>query len=566
MTQTKKLLTTALIVLLCLSIPITLTKEPFAHATGGGITRVQGPVNNSSNTATLTITMSQTPALGNLLIACIGTYNPASTLISVLSISETGVSWVRIVNESYVLGYVDSEIWVGTVSSGVSTFINITLSGAAEWGATADICEYSGLLNIVDQTAISQAFSSSPSTGITTTTSQANELWVGCTVCQSYPQSSPTNGFTMLDGTVNNQTCVAYLENIVSTTGTANSGTTIVAGNMKWAGCIATFFVSAQVPRYNNLSVSSSLANNTVIFSSYWNEYPLTLSKYIFGTNNTGSWVNGTATAFSGTPAWANVTVTTLNPAIGSIVGYEYWANDSANNWVNTGIQTLTATGYYITVSNDSYSNISPTGLVAVDAGSYQAFTFNPINGSYTIQNVVINSTYQAATSSPYTFLNVQGNESISVSTSSAVYYINATSDVGSVITPSGINLVYAGGVYANFTCTAYPTYQIYNLAVNGTNLGPASGLDFMPTGNTTLYLTSISTSTGQSGGNNYIPPTQTPTPTVQPTPTPIATMPNSPLVDYGIVLIVGVLLIAIVVGYAQVHKKKTLSELFEAR
>ena len=178
---------------------------------------------------------------------------------------------------------------------------------------------------------------------------------------------------------------------------------------------------------------------------------------------------------------------------------------------MNTGIQTLTTTGYTITASNDSYSLLSPLGVVSVDAGSNVTFTFSALSG-HSIQSVIINGTYQAPLTSPYTFYNVQGDESISVSTSSIVYYVNATSDGGCVIVPSGLNLIYPYGVWANFTCTAYPTYQIYNLAVNGTNLGPSSGLDFMPTGNTTLYLTSISTP-GQSGGNNYIPPTQTPTP-----------------------------------------------------
>ena len=39
----------------------------------------------------------------------------------------------------------DVEIWLGTVGSGASTSVSITLSGAANGGAVADICEYSGI-------------------------------------------------------------------------------------------------------------------------------------------------------------------------------------------------------------------------------------------------------------------------------------------------------------------------------------------------------------------------------------------------------------------------------------
>ena len=78
-------------------------------------------------------------------------------------------------------------------------------------------------------------------TGTTATTTQAKELWIGgITVEASASQTTPTNGFTLLDGaTTGVSTSVAYLENIVSTTGTASSGTTISSNS--YVGCIATF-------------------------------------------------------------------------------------------------------------------------------------------------------------------------------------------------------------------------------------------------------------------------------------------------------------------------------------
>ena len=65
--------------------------------------------------------------------------------------------------------------------------------------------------------------------------------------------------------------------------------------------------------------------------------------QYIFSTNNTGSWVNDSAVNFTSTPEWANVTKT-LNSTRGVVVGYRWFANDSAGNYNNTSIFTLTVT------------------------------------------------------------------------------------------------------------------------------------------------------------------------------------------------------------------------------
>jgi hypothetical protein len=285
------------------------------------------------------------------------------------------------------------------------------------------------------------------------------------------------------------------------------------------------------------------MAGHSTTISSLWNAEAASLSGYIFSTNNTGSWVNSTFTALSTNPQWINQTLT-LTSTVGATVGYEIFVNDSAGDQLNTGILTLQTSGFYITASSDAYVNLSPSGLVGVDTGGSQAFTFSPINGSYTIQNVIINGTYQAPLTSPYTFLDVQGNESIEVSTSNIIYTVNATADSGCVITPSG-KLIYAYGTNASFTMIAYPNYEINNLAVNGTNLGPLTSYSFTPTGNgTVLYLTSISTVTQSPGGSNtYIEPTPTPTNTTTPINT-VASNPDNLYFVIGVCVIVFVVLL----------------------
>jgi hypothetical protein len=141
-------------------------------------------------------------------------------------------------------------------SSSASTSITMNLSagtgGLYVGSAVADICEWSGLSGVVDQTAYSsQTTSGRSSTGTTATTTQASELVIGCiNAYRSISQSNPTNGFTLLDGNIfagSGSTLYpmsnAYLYNIVSVEGRQNSGTTLSASAL-WQGCIATFEAS----------------------------------------------------------------------------------------------------------------------------------------------------------------------------------------------------------------------------------------------------------------------------------------------------------------------------------
>ena len=67
------------------------------------------------------------------------------------------------------------------------------------------------------------------------------------------------------------------------------------------------------------------------------------MATFIFSTNITGVWLNETAVAFESTPGWANVTMV-LPGAVGQVVGYRWFANDTDGAWSSTGIQTLAVT------------------------------------------------------------------------------------------------------------------------------------------------------------------------------------------------------------------------------
>ena len=188
------------------------------------ITLVGSPSKGTSTSSTsIPVTLSQNPTSGDVLIAVIGTYRTGSGTVRTVS-SITGGSggtatWHKITAEPYSSGssYAENvEIWEGIVSS-ASTSVTITISGSTSTYAVADICEYSGIATsspYYDQVQVNTASGTSTSTGTTAQTAQASELWIGgITVGANTAQTTPANGFTLLDGnTYGSAMSVAYLQ------------------------------------------------------------------------------------------------------------------------------------------------------------------------------------------------------------------------------------------------------------------------------------------------------------------------------------------------------------------
>lgn len=117
----------------------------------------------------------------------------------------------------------------------------------------------------------------------------------------------------------------------------------------------------AIAPTYSNIAINTTIIGTAINFSSYWNDN-VALDDYIFSTNNTGTWVNDTQAGFSGTPSAANI-IKTLNDTVGIAIGYQWYANDTSDNWNTTGIQVLTTTQ----VSADCWTDI--TGGIYIPEG-----------------------------------------------------------------------------------------------------------------------------------------------------------------------------------------------------
>ena len=233
-------------------------------SSGGGYntpTLIQGPYQAASGfpNGTFTLTMASTPIVGDVLILAAGRdANLGAATIS--SISQAGVTWSNVIYD--INGpTTDSGIWMGVVSAGAGAIITINVTGGTG-GFTSTIVsrQWSGISG-VDNTAINGGtISANSDTGITPTTSQTVELWVGAIYASNdalgpshlATQSSPTNGFTLLDGVSsgiaaggggNEQNSLGYLYRVVFATGTADSGTTLATSGV-WSGAIATFRAS----------------------------------------------------------------------------------------------------------------------------------------------------------------------------------------------------------------------------------------------------------------------------------------------------------------------------------
>ena len=108
------------------------------------------------------------------------------------------------------------------------------------------------------------------------------------------------------------------------------------------------FEEDTEPPTYSNLGTNTTIAGQPCKFYVKWTD-DVGLSKYRFGTNNTGSWVNDTWTSLSGNPAWSNVTKT-LNSTVGVKIAYRFWCNDTSNNWADTELTFLTTSAGSVTI------------------------------------------------------------------------------------------------------------------------------------------------------------------------------------------------------------------------
>jgi len=100
-----------------------------------------------------------------------------------------------------------------------------------------------------------------------------------------------------------------------------------------------TLAIHTVAPTYSSNSTNSTLAGTPVMHSLYWQD-TVSLSGYIFSFDNcTGTLVNSSWVAMTGTGNWSNVTKT-INSTVGCTIIWCVYANDTSNNWNSTSCTT----------------------------------------------------------------------------------------------------------------------------------------------------------------------------------------------------------------------------------
>lgn len=311
----------------------------------------------ASSGTTISVTLAQTPSQGNKLIAAI-VANQTSGTESVSSITQTGVTWNRVVQINPVAC---DEIWIGDVASGASTSVTVTFAQSV-FAAIADICEWSGLAtNPVDTTATTGGTTSTQtSTGTISMTAQADELWIGTVGVYNQAQSDPTNSFTMLDGeflNVSGGVSQSYLYRIVSSTGSASSGTTIGTSSNAWQGCIATFKAAsggASPGLFYTQGTNQTLNTNTV--SSVIAVQARDSSNNPITTGGTFNLSTDSAGGHFYSDSSGNTQITSVTVPAGQSSGSFYYKDTTA------GYPTLTASATGLTSATTQFTINSSSG------------------------------------------------------------------------------------------------------------------------------------------------------------------------------------------------------------
>lgn len=205
----------------------------------------------------------------------------------------------------------------------------------------------------------------------------------------------------------------------------------------------------SSAPTYSDISASTTGSGASATLSCYWNDETdlTTTGGYIFSTNNTSTWSNDTWTAFTATPQWANVSKT-LATAVGQVVGYMWYANDTAGNWNNTGIQTLTVTGYTLTLQARDNTGVNlpraVTFTVTFPNTTVTAFTsstaglraITTMNGSHSVTVTWQSHIVKAATTVDVTAATTQNFDTLITRLSSGSNYVLVSVDSTSLNTP----------------------------------------------------------------------------------------------------------------------------------
>jgi alpha-tubulin suppressor-like RCC1 family protein len=139
---------------------------------------------------------------------------------------------------------------------------------------------------------------------------------------------------------------------------------------------------------------------------------------------------------------------------------------------------TIMVNNVIFTINAEAGANgsISPSGNVMVNYGADQTFTITP-NTGYQITDVLVDGSSVGPVTS-YTFTNVTAGHTITASFTANTYTIIVTVGAGGSISPSG-SVKPNYGADQTFTITPNTGYQIADVLVDGSSVGPVTSYTF---------------------------------------------------------------------------------------
>lgn len=159
---------------------------------------------------------------------------------------------------------------------------------------------------------------------------------------------------------------------------------------------------------------------------------------------------------------------------------------------------------YTIAASAGENGSISPSGVVTVNHGSTQSFTFTP-NLGYRVADVLVDGQSVGALNS-YEFVNVTQNHTIDVAFEISTYTITASAGLNGNISPSGA-IVLNYGANQEFSISPNQGYYIVSVLVDGVDVGAVSTYTFTNVTNDhtievsfAIYTFNLSYSAGAGG------------------------------------------------------------------
>lgn len=224
------------------------------------ISQVQSQTNNGTGTS-LNIGITGT-VVGNAGIVVVGIDSAAENVESV-TFNNTNITQWDVLQRHNGNGKT-IEIWAATNIAASETQVTINFSASVD--ADAVFIEYSDVASVgtLDVFADNTGSSTTADSGTTGTTNQADEVYIaGIINDTTTSQSSPTNGFTLVaeEAGTGTQRVGAY-ENIVTTTGTANTSVTLGA-SVGWVGVIVTLREKLELPDPARIQYGSNTASGS---------------------------------------------------------------------------------------------------------------------------------------------------------------------------------------------------------------------------------------------------------------------------------------------------------------